>query len=229
MAGPAPSIWPRRSGWRTPSTGPGSAIVDARWRPDGSGARGPRARATSRAPSTSIGATDLIDPAGADAAPAGRTRGRITALATRLGHRRRDRRRGLRRQPEPVRRPRLVEPAGLRAAVGAGARRRLPGLGRGGPRDLERCLDAAAGDLHAGRPGAHARDDDGCPRPARVAQRDPARRAGAGRVPGVRGQHEAPGAHPGRGQRPGRGDQPARQPAAARCGRRCATCSTRPT
>ena len=65
---PPASSWPRTgAGWpehlgRRAADAASAAILDVRWRPDGSGARGPRAAATSPAPSTSTGATDLVEP-----------------------------------------------------------------------------------------------------------------------------------------------------------------------
>ena len=206
---------------------PGVRVLDARWRPDGSAAA---VHATGHIPGAV--ARRLAD------RPRRRRRGRATRSCSprpdRIGRARRapgDRRRhdgrGLRRHPEPVRGPDLVEPAGLRPRVGPGPRRRLSRLGGRGPRGLER----------RGPPAGDARFTLRGPNRMRLttadvrgllglAGRDAPRRAGAGRVPRLRGQHQAPRPHPGRGQRAGRGDEPAGQPAAARRVGRCATCST---
>ena len=80
--------------------------------------------------------------------------------------------------------------------------------------------------VHGPRPEPDAADDGRRPRPARLAGRDAARRPGAGRVPRLRGQHEAARAHPGRGQRPGRGDQQARAASGCATAPSCATSST---
>ena len=72
--------------------------------------------------------------------------------------------------------------------------------------------------LQRRRSGRPTRRDVGCPLDAGLAVRDPPRRQGAGRVQGVRREYETPRPHPGRGQCPGRGHEHARQPEAARRG-----------
>ena len=55
---------------------------------------------------------------------------------------------------------------------------------------------------------------------------DAARCAGAGRIPRLRGQRQAPRAHPGRDQRAGRRHEQARAASASVTVRSCARCST---
>ena len=95
---------------------PDVRILDVRWRPDGSGHQ---VWAAGHIPGAVFvdWRTDLTDTVriGRDAAPGRTGAGRPDAVARRR-RRRRDRR-GLRRHGEPVRRPRLVEPPGLRPRV----------------------------------------------------------------------------------------------------------------
>ena len=92
-----------------------------------------------------------------------------------------------------------------------------PGLGRRGSRGLERARPPRRrpGSRCAARTATRLTTSDvrgllGSP------GRDAGRRARAGRVPRLRGQHQAPRPHPGRGQRAGRRHQRARPPAIAR-------------
>ena len=195
----------------------GIRVLDLRWRPDGSARRSTRA-ATSRAPRSSTGATDLIEDGdnGETILLAGPDR--MAALAARAG---------IADGTTVVVYDDSQSLFASRAwwslrAYGLESVRVLDGgygdwVAEGRPVSNAQVAPGTAG-LHRPRPEPDAPDDDRRPRPARLARRDAARRAGAGRVPRLRGQHQAPRPHPGRGQRAGRGDQRAGRPAAARRG-----------
>ena len=162
-ASPARSCSPRPIGSRTSSADRMSGSSTSAGGPTGAATRsGPRA--TSRARSSSTGERTSPTPSetGETLLLAGTGAGRPDAVCRRR-RRRRDGR-GLRRHGQPVRGPRLVEPAGLRARECPRPRRRLPGLARGGSAASERRGSAAAGPLHAAGPAADAPHD--CRRPS---------------------------------------------------------------
>ena len=110
--------------------------------------------------------------------------------------------------------------------IGAHPRRRLPGLGRGGPADQQRrgAWPRQPPARSRPRPDPAAPDDGRRPRPARRAGRALLDARAPAEYQRPRGQHPPAGPHPGRGQRAGRGDAP---PGASGCATAtsCAPCS----
>ena len=184
----------------------GVRILDARWRPDGTGVQVYRAGQIPGARYIDWRA-DLVDDAEDSDAIRLAAPDRIAEVASRVGHRRRYDGRHLRRHPGVVRGPRVVVAPGLRTPAGAHPRRRVPGLGGRESPHLARPVRrdrATRGPVRAARAEPHAPHDLGCPRDARRAERGPPRRASARRVPRLRGQYPAARPYPGRRERAGR-------------------------
>ena len=191
-------------------------ILDVRWRPDGSG------RAT-HAAGHIPGAVhldwraDLIDPsdtgdalllAGPEQVANALAAAGVSDGAT-VDH--------LRRHRVAVRGPDLVEHPGLRPRVGADPRRRLSARGsrRAGRSRTRSCRRRRAGSRRGPSRGCGSRRPT-CASLLGSPGRGAPRRARAGRVPRVRGQHEAARPHPRRVERARRGDDAAGQPALPR-------------
>ena len=162
----------------------------------------PSPRATSRAPSISTGPTELIDPLGRRRrAAAGRPESRSRRAAAGGRRRRRDGR-DLRRHGRRCSRPGPGGACGCTASSRRGsstaASRRWAEEGRPISNAVVPPPPATFTPRAQPRMRLATADVRGA---ARVAGRDAARRARAGRVPRLRGQHEAARPHPGRRQR----------------------------
>ena len=121
----------------------GIRVLDLRWRPDGSA---PAVHASGHIPGAALvdWRADLIEDGDNGEAILLAGPDRMAALAARAGITDGTTVVVYDDTPEPVRGPRLVEPAGVRPRIRPGPRRRLPRLGRRGPAGLERAGRAAA-------------------------------------------------------------------------------------